>query len=206
MGIKISPVQIAGPAHPSFGANKMWYTFGMFSENGIVRLFLVEAENGPAVHMIESLVQENGSVSNTCGLISSSPAEPLVRSASIERLDFVDFVVDIVDPSRWLDSPFLIETFRQSLSDVDVILAGMKIDLIIRQYEFEKEQKLQQEYDEIECEPGISPEKAAQLQAGLVGLGFQKSAVEKFVSSLDGEQTMEDMMKAGICCLSGRKQ
>jgi hypothetical protein len=208
-GIHVKDVVVAGPGHPSFGLNCAWYTFGMFSADGSARRFLlVEAENKNAVHMIEAIVQENGTVSATCALVSVSTQQPQIRSSIIESVPFVDFMIDIVASDRWLNSPFLIGLFQQSLSEVDRINADMKIESAIRLYEWEQqvlEAREQLESGEqfetsVECS-----ETMDRLGAGLRGLGFAKHDVQKFVESVkDRTDSMQVLLTEGIKQLNGK--
>lgn len=199
--IQVKDVVVAGPGHPSFGLNRAWYAFGMFSPSGSVsRFLLVEAENRNAVHMIEAITQENGTVSATCGLVSVSAQQPQIRSSIMESVSFVDFMIDIVDSDRWLDSPFLIGLFQQSLSEVDRINADMKIESAMRLHEWEQaREQVKSESDE-KLEPSVEcNEVMSQLGVGLRGLGFAKHDVERFVESVrDRKDSVQTLLTEGI--------
>ena len=197
----IQNIEIAGPEHPSFNLEQAWYTFGVFTEDGSIQaLMVVETENNNAVHMIESLVQQNGSVSNTCGLVAVSTHPPQIRSTIVREIGFVDFIIDMVDADRWLGSPFLISLFRQSLSDVDVAVANLKIDQAIRLHEWEQGREQAKEMEEEAT--GIlvqDPAKLEKLRAGLVGLGFSKHDVKVFTASVeDKSDSLQELLKEGI--------
>ena len=158
---------------------------------------VVEAKNRNAINMIESLVQEDGAVSATCGLLSVG-SEPQIRSCAVEPIDFADFIVDMVDGDRWLDSPFLIGLFQNSLSSVERIAARMRIDHAIRLHEWEQEHQEEQE-EQSECEQPIDESKFEQLVAGLSGLGFSKRDVQKYTTSVRGRsESLQDLLVEGI--------
>lgn len=205
--IEIKQVEVAGPDHPSFGLERAWYTFGVFNQDGAIqRLMLVEAENRNAVHVLESLVQTDGSVSPTCGLVSVSSARPQVRSTAVDEVTFVDFMIDMVQADRWLDSPFLIGLFQNALSSVDRAIADMKVDQAIRLHEWEKE-RAQSAEPEVEApvEEAEEPadDKLTQLQSGLSGLGFAKRDVQNFVLSVKhSAEPLQALLMEGIRTLN----
>lgn len=198
--INIADVAVAGPDHPSFGLTNAWFLFGVFSSDGTARrLMMVEAENHHAVHMLESLMERDGTVSATCGLLSVASDRPQIRSTMVEAVEYADFVIDMVEPARWLDSPFLIELFRQSLSEVDRINAEMKIDAAIRLHEWEEEQQEEAEIDESDNVVECDENKLNQLSAGLCGMGFLKHEVRKFVDSVRNRpDSVQSLLVEGI--------
>lgn len=199
--IRIRDAQVAGPQHPSFGLEKAWYTFGIFAQDGsMTRVMLVEAENAHAVNFLESILQKDGSVSDTCALLSVSAHEPQLRSRAVVEVLYVDFVLDMVDADKWLESPFLVEVWRKSLSDVDKAVASMKMDALILRRAHE------QETAETAPQPETSQQdeaKLTQLQAGLTSLGFQKKDVQKFVESVSCRQeSLQELLMEGIKTLN----
>jgi hypothetical protein len=196
MKIQIKNAQVAGPEHPSFGLHRAWYTFGVFSSDGSVkRLMLVEAENVYAINFLESVVQVDGAVSDTCGLVSISSQEPQIRSIFLNEISYIDFVLDMVDANRWFESPFLVDIFQKSLSDVDKVVATMKMNALIRRQKRETQNK------KVSQEPDT--EKLSQLKSGLINLGFSKKDVKKFIESInDQTKSIRDLMAEGIGALS----
>jgi hypothetical protein len=201
-------VKVIGPSHPSFGLEQAWYTFGVFARDGSIRRFmLVEAENCYAVQMLESLTEQDGSVSATCGLVMAAGRAPQVRSTAVEKITYTDFMLDMVAADRWLDSPFLIELFQKSLSDVDRMFASHKLDDAIRHHACRRD-----------APASVSPESLAQtheekstrderefeqLHAGLIGLGFQKRDVQSYVASVrERAEPIQMLLVEGISKLN----
>jgi len=202
--IQIRDARVMGPGHPAFGLQQAWYMFGMFAPGGSVRrMLMVKAHNEHAVHMIESLVQRDGSVSDTCALMSMSAEEPLTRSAAVEQMAFWDFIIEMVDADRWMPSPFLLSLFQKSLSEVQKAYVSRKMDEVIKRREF-----AEQEEREAACQaPAVQAPEAPnadaamleQLQSGLANLGFQKRDVQKFVESVRGRQEpLQVLLMEGI--------
>lgn len=204
--IKITDAKVAGPGHPSFGVSRAWYTFGVFSRDGSIRRFMtVEAENENAVQMMESLTQRDGSVSATCGLMMVDYRRPQVRSTTVETVVFSDFVIDMVDADRWLNSPYLASLFRKSLSGVERVTVGMKIDERIAEHEWRKSHPLAGSSTPVvlvetpEVESPCDEVKMEQLHSGLIGLGFAKRDVQNFVTSVRARtEPLQDLVMEGI--------
>lgn len=199
--------KVAGPEHPSFVLGRAWYTFGVFSPDGSIKRFmLVEASNGHAVHMIESLVQQDGSVSATCGLVLVSEEKPQMRSTTVQEVAYVHFIIDMVEADRWLDSPFLIGLFQHSLSGAEKVAASLKIDEAIREHQWRQQHEQPAEIESTEeaaeltgPAPAVDEMKLDQLHAGLVGLGFAKRDVQNFVASVrDRTESVEELLMEGI--------
>lgn len=204
--IQIKDARVMGPSHPAFGLQQAWYMFGMFAPGGSVRrMLLVKAHNEHAVHMIESLVQRDGSVSDTCALMSMSAEEPLARSAAVEQMAFWDFIIEMVDADRWMPSPFLLSLFQKSLSEVQKAYVSRKMDEVIKRREFaEQEERAAACQADPEAQASASDDASMeQLQSGLVNLGFQKKDVQRYVESVRGRQdSLQVLLVEGISKLN----
>jgi hypothetical protein len=209
--VQIKDTKVVGPAHPAFGLSQAWYVFGMFSaDQSVKRVLLVKAHNEHAVHMIESLVQQDGSVSDTCALISMSQQEPLTRSTALDQVAFWDFVLEIVDADRWMASPFLVSLFQDSLSEVQKAYVDRKMDEVMLRRQFavqELELQLAEMQPAESCRLAEDSQRndqlASQLQSGLANLGFNKRDVQKFVESVqDRDAPLQDLLLEGISQLN----
>lgn len=190
---KYKDMRVIGPLHPSFWLERAWYMFGIFNQNGSTcRFILVEAENSYAVHLIEMLVYYDNSVSATCGLMSTYKEKPQVCPTSIQEMFFFDFMIDMVDPERWLDSPAATGLFEQSISRVDKVMIGIKFRSLMEAYRQKKmEERINQSIEE--------ERKFEQLNAGLIGLGFSDRKVREFVSSVrDRQDPLGELLTEGI--------
>jgi hypothetical protein len=196
--------------HPLYNVSSAWYVFGVFAENGMIRRFLsVEAKNKNAIQFIESMVQNDGSVSNTCGLISTHTEKPIIRSTVVELIKFEDFVIDMVDKDRWMCSTNLVEKFNESLSTYERLSVETRVDQIKRIYNMEQNNKpkeivnfkppkvnLEEVLKESETHQN---KKLEQIQSGLIGLGFDKKNVKKYISSIaNSEKPTEILLMSGI--------
>lgn len=189
-------LRVMGPEHPMFGASMASYVFGVFSpDSPEIKLMFVTAENEMAINMLESLVANDGSVSNTCAVMSSCPGEMQIRSSAIERIAYTSFILDIVDVNRWIDSPFLAGLFVQSLSGVERATALLKIN-----------RELRRANRNTQSTTAPDENKLNEVQSGLIGLGFKKPHVQAFIASIRDKsgQSAQQLLLEGIQTLNQR--
>jgi len=190
--------------HPSYGLNQAWFLFAMTVGGRITRLLLVEARNPQAVQTVERIVGVDGKASAGCELMTVHRQCPSIgiRSGSVSEVEYVDFMVDVVDPARITSDPLTAKAFQDSLSPeereralrkmsapapaaVTRVVPGMAKVIPIRQ-------------------PKFDPAESRNYQdalAALMDLGYKKPQAKKAVDALGrrvDEMDLEDAIKAAL--------
>ena len=107
--------------HPSYGCEQAWFLFSVKDAGRVARLLLVEARNEWAVQAVERIVAADGTVSQNCELLTVHRQCPSIgiRSDLVSEVDYVDFMVDVVDPGRIAGDQWTAAAFQQSLTPED---------------------------------------------------------------------------------------
>lgn len=175
--------------HPSFGTEVATFLFTIGS-----KLVVVEAANSHAVAVIERILILNGqTVSDTCRIICvfRDCCRTGVRDDLVEEIPYVEFMTEIVDPSKLLDDPVTLDGFGKSLTPEE------------REYAASRAQELESDVtEEVQKESSkVIPENRERLTAALFGMGFKKSVVEKFVRGIGPRADREpitDLIREGL--------
>jgi hypothetical protein len=168
--------KILDDKHPSFGCKTAMF---LFNNNG--NLIIVEASNPWQVQVIERLLLD-GQVSPGCEVVAvfRNCSDAGLRSDSITNINYVDFVVDKVQPGKFLVDSVMAYSLRCSMSDAECKVASQKLKKYI-----DKQNVVQEK-----------------LESSLVNLGFKKSKVSKWVNSLPNDYLnsteFEKLFKDGV--------
>ena len=179
--------RILHEGHPSFGTCRAVFIFAL--GQGPTRIILVEAQNAWAVLCIERLLLADGKVSKICQSIGIVREYRNVgtRHEMAEEIPFVDFILDIVDMSKLMGDPIVLETFSRSMSDNE------------RKYALDKLQLIQKQNNSVSAPPpppiivSEGPDQSEKLASALVGLGFKKTDVRQFVNKLGNKIKTDDL-------------
>lgn len=95
--------------------------FSVRDAGNVARLLLVEARNEWAVQAIERIVAADGTASRNCELLTVHRQCPSIgiRSDFVSEVEYVDFMVDVVDPGRIAGDQWTAAAFQQSLTPED---------------------------------------------------------------------------------------
>lgn len=206
--MQIMDTKVIGPNHPAFSLNGAWYLFAAYAPDGKVeRLFKVEAKNRTAIQFLETIMGEDGAVSPTCVVLMINKEEPVVRSRGLEEISYIDFVIEIVDHDRFLNSPLLIQIFQKSMTLGDRLRAGARLQRAIKIHAA-KPEIVPVSMPETVTDAGTDPvdlQKVSELEQALIGLGFKRPRAIKFVHSVTsefGKTPIEDLLRRGVQVLS----
>ncbi len=202
MDTKLAFDKILYQGHPSFGTARAVFLFAL--GEGPTRLLMVEANNVSAVLCLERILLTDGKVSDNCRILSVIRDHRNVGSRSDEltvEIPFVDFCTDIVDPDRILEDATTLTCFKSALTLAEQEYAQMKFMSAA-----DEEQELFEELDADSSGPFViqvpkalppkspaHPENRQQLSLALVGLGFSKSEVRKFIEGLGDRVETEEL-------------
>lgn len=203
--------QILYADHPSFGTERAVFLFALGT--GPTRILSVEASNPWAVMCMERLLLADGKASKNCRVLQVVREYKNVgtRDEMAEEIPFVDFMLDIADMDKLLgeaqDDALVLEAFKNALSDAERHQAMLKLRAL---------QELPEEniFDNlpgsgtvpaaVEVLPAVE-DQADKLTSALVGLGFKKPEVRRFVASL-GDETrtldMHSLLRKGLQALA----
>jgi hypothetical protein len=189
--------------HPSYGCGQAVF---LFSEGD--RLYLVEADNSWKVQVLERLLSEDGSVSPTCQnlAIFRNNEDNARRSERVEVIEYARFMTDMVQSSRLLVDSAMSYSYRCSLSSEEAEWTSRRLEELIREEGMEAQAPvIPMTAQSREEAPSVSSQaienKISRLEGGLVGLGFKKTQIKKWVSSLTSNDLNEDLdslMRLGI--------
>lgn len=194
--------QILYSGHPSFGTACAVFLFAIGEP---ARMLMVEAPNSTAVLCLERILLTDGMVSEHCRVLSVIRDHRNVgtRDGGVEEIPFVDFCTDIVDPDRLLQDAVTLTLFRDALTPDEQVYAQMKFEETANEPD-----ELFEDLDTDSSGPFLvqvapkalppkapHPENRQQLSLALVGLGFSKSEVRKFVDAL-GERVETEELQA----------
>ena len=203
--------------HPSYDCEQAWFLFAMTVGGQISRLLLVEAKNVQAVQTIERIVGYDGHVSTGCELLTVHRQCPSIgiRSDLVSETDYVDFMIDVVDPARIISDPLTAKAFQDSLTLEDREQALQKMD----------ESSLPIKEDPPDPAPAPAPAPALapapemakvipirgfdpaesrsyqDVMAALTDLGYKKAQAKKAVDALGSrvdEMGLEDAIKVAL--------
>jgi hypothetical protein len=180
--------------HPSFGFDKVAF---LFNENG--KLILVEAENSWAVQVIERILLQDKTVSPTCRVLAvfrNVTNIGLRTDDDIESINYVDFMIDKVEPSRILADSAMSYSFRCSLSDAECKKASQKLAK-----ELEGKPRAGELDMKTEGPNPSSKNKLIRLEGGLLGLGFKKSQISAWMKDSKSKvetHTVEELIRSAI--------
>lgn len=199
-----------GTDHPAFGTSNGWYLFAFTNGSSIRRLALVEAKNKWAIMTMEFILRKSGHVSGTCHVISifRNCDNIGLRSDEIDEIDYVDFMIDVVDSSLILANVATATMFRNSISKAECEYVSEKLSLISSKRmddDFEQTMKTSglpvdktdsvKEADDQVDNPISTDSKpkndanAEKLCIALIGLGYNKKVVRKYVSELSNTES-----------------
>lgn len=107
--------------HPSYGCEQAWFLFSIRDAGRVSRLLLVEARSSQAVQAIERVAASDGRVSDNCELLTVHRQCPTIgiRSDLVSEADYVDFMIDVVDPGRIAGDQWAAAAFQGSLTPED---------------------------------------------------------------------------------------
>lgn len=186
--------------HPSYGCEQAWFMFAVSTGARPVRLLLVEAKNSPAVQAIERIVARDGRASPSCELLTVHRQCPSIgiRSGMVSEVDYVDFMLDVVEPSRIVSDALTAGAFQESLGPEGRARALRKM-----------EEMADPEPEEgpvarvIPMRPRFDPATSGTYQdvlAALTDLGYKKPQAKKAVDALgpavDGMELSEAVKAA----------
>lgn len=210
-------VQIVDRGHPSYGCKHAWFMFGIRAPGGgVSRILLVEAKNAWAVQTLEIILAEDGAVSGTCSvLVVHRDCESIgIRAEIVQEVEWVDFMLDIVEHGRILANAVVSVAFRNSLTPEEQRYASKKIDAMNAAMRAQAVKKTARApavaglpKKVVPAMPDASPivctdeAEKIKLIGGLVHLGFKKQEVVRFVDSLGprvGREKLEDLVRIGI--------
>lgn len=200
------PSDVIDQTHPSFGCSQAWFTVAVCrpgSPGAMSRLLLVEAKNAWAVAAIERVAATDGGRVSPTGFIVAVHREcqdVAMRSDLVDEIDYVDFMLDVVEPGRLLEDTIVATAFRLSLSEEDRSRAMLKLrattpDMspdpapVVRPFQVPAPARK---------DPGPAAER---LTCGLVGLGFKAGSVRKMVESMGdrpAHEPIEALMREAI--------
>ena len=106
--------EVLGPDHPSLTSRRASFLFAAGT-----KLMLVEAKNHYALWTLERLLLQNDqSVSETCRALCvfREFGEVGIRDDSVEDIEYIDFMTDIVDPGWLLRDAVTLACFSKSIT------------------------------------------------------------------------------------------
>lgn len=198
--------------HPSFGTERAVFLFAL--GQGPARILSVEATNPWAVLCMERLLLGDGKASENCQVLQVIREYGNVgtRSEMAEEVPFMDFILDIADMDRLLgggqDDALVLEAFKNALSDAERQQAMFKLQALRQLPEKNLFDGMPELPEVIETEVEVLPaadDQADKLSSALVGLGFKRPEVRRFVSTLGNETRTSDMhslLRKGLQALS----
>jgi hypothetical protein len=205
------PESILREDHPSYGCNQAWFIFGVVNPNdGITRVLIVEAKNTWAVQTLECITNADNKVNKYCELmtVGRNCSSIGTRSNRAVEMSYVDFILDIVEPSRLTKDYYISTTFARSFTDED------------RAYALAKEARMRHHVVLAEEETEVSelPQPSPQMPrtyveqtpivqtstvrhkavAALLDLGFKKQQVSKVMDEIIISRSVEDTVKSAL--------
>ena len=180
--------------HPSFGTERAVYIFAL--GQGPVRLLTVEATNKWAVMCLERILLTDQKVSDNCYVIQvvRDYREVGTRNEFVQEPTFAEFCIDIVDPDRMFSDAVTLECFQNALSDNERQAALTKLQTQENaQKEVENDDFFASLHQAAQVPQLQSPDQSEKLSTALIGLGFKKPEVRRFVSSLGERARTEDL-------------
>ena len=191
--------------HPSYGFEQAWFQFAIFSPDRAVRkLLLVEAKCSAAVAAIEAILLQDGKVSDSCFVVAVLRQCPDIgmRSDLVDEVSYPDFMLDIVDPDRLIGDPVVASYFRESLTAEERVYASNKAATQAA----DLDERAVEAYL-APSEPAVArdPSREKSLSAALTGMGFQKSAVSKWIAAKGDalhEGTVQDRIREALRALA----
>lgn len=191
--------------HPSYGCEQAWFLFAMTVGGRIARLLLVEAKNAEAVQTVERIVGSDGHVSASCELLTVHRQCPSIgiRSGSVSETDYVDFMVDVVDPARITSDPLTAKSFQDSLSPEERDRALRKMDAVpVRPaLPAPPSQPAMAKVIPIRRFDPAESRNYQDVMAALTDLGYKKPQAKKAVDALGrrvDEMGLEEAIKAAL--------
>jgi hypothetical protein len=195
---------VVDQTHPSFGCQQAWFTVAVCkpgSPGAITRLLLVEARNEWAVATIERVAASDGgrvSPNSFIVAVHRNCSDVAMRSALVDEIDYVDFMLDLVEPGRILQDAVTATAFRSSLDGEDLTRARMKL----KNYAPAPVMKEDPPVLPVPVKTWKDPGPAAdRLASGLISLGFKATQVKKLVESLGdrpANEPIESLMREAI--------
>lgn len=195
--------------HPSYGCDQAWFLFSMSSSKTITRLLLVEAKNEYSVATIERIVAM-GRINSSCELLTvHRQCDSIgIRSEMVTSVDYIDFMLDVVDPSRIISDPLTAQSFRNSMSQEDRVKAMSKMDAT------QDEEPDGCDLEDVKLADVIpirrfnssNSQNYQDVLAALMDLGYKKLQARKSVDSLGStvdELELGDAVKAALQNCSG---
>jgi hypothetical protein len=201
-------VEILPSDHPSFGASQAVFTFAL--GQGPMRILSVEATNPWAVLCLERILLVDGKVSPNCYVLQvvRDHRDLGTRHDMVQEPTFAEFCLDIVDPDRMFCDAVILEAFKNALSDGEKIQALAKLQAAKNL--MDQRAEVLEPFDPFppseEIVPQLQgPDQSDKLTAALTGLGFKKTEVRQFVSTLgDRARTdgFHDLLREGLRVLA----
>jgi hypothetical protein len=201
------PESILKPEHPSYGCDQAWFVFGVVNPRGdITRVLIVEAKNTWAVQTLERVSSKDNRVNNYCELmtVGRKCSSLGTRSDRAVEVSYIDFILDIVDPSRLIEDYYISTTFDRSLTNADREYATKKLEALDAQSQVEVEYSappvmktdkfISDRYDN-QIQTSNTRHKAV---AALLDLGFKKQQVSQILDQIGTFGTVEETVKSAL--------
>ena len=125
----IMETQVVGPKHPMFGAKKAWYLFtwyGVAASPG--KSFIVEVSGQSAIQFVETVLSDDGAVNTNCAVTASGTGSAIRRSESIDEMEYIDFVNEVVDPRRWIHCVHRAGLLHRSITPMDRFRMALRLE------------------------------------------------------------------------------
>jgi len=196
--------QILTENHPSYGCEQAIFLFSICDENTVKRLIFVEANNEMAVQALEIITNADGLVNQFCELIAvyRNCQDVGIRSNFISVVDYIDFIIDIVDPARIALDEKASLAVMSSFSPEDHDEMIRKIGLTIKQ--FDSNEYCGSTIEPIQKSEKFDPKTSSNycnVLSMLVNLGYKKTQAKKAVDSLGSnidQMTLSDAAKTAL--------
>lgn len=200
----MEPTKLLRASHPSHGCEQAWFLFAMTVGGRIARLLLVEARSTDAVQTLERIVGPDGRASANCELLTVHRQCPSIgiRSDSVSETDYVDFMIDVVDPARITSDPLTAKAFQDSLTPEDRGRAIQKMSAApVRQAPPALPEAGMAKVIPLRRFDPAESRNYHDVMAALTDLGYKKPQAKKAVDALGrrvDEMSLEEAIKTAL--------
>lgn len=185
-----------------------WFVFAVINGDDIARVLLVEAPNADAIRTLEGITKEDGKANPGCELLAIHKGNVTPRSSRrLTEISYVDFIIDIVEPSRLVCNQRVATAFQKSFSEEDRKYALMKMEAIEAFPEPEEtpaapmlERPKAPPLPAREQAP-MTPSNIHNVAAMLADLGFKKPQVKEVLASMGTKidsMSLEDAVREAL--------
>lgn len=189
--------------HPSYGCEQAWFLFSIQNGDKVSKLLLVEAKNVWAVQTLERLAVDSF-VSRNCQLlmVHRRCSDVGIRSDLVDEIDYVDFILDIVEPRRITGDQWAAASFQQSLTPADKAKALSKMRV-----EAAPTMAVAVAANVIPIRPQVfNPENSRNYQdalAALTDLGYKRPQAKRAIDALGSQVDEMNLANAVKAALQG---